>query len=212
MQSLIIKQRDFIFKKIFAAASNNDLLVSFLNSIIQYLQFCEPVTLENVKTNTLTTQNTSIFIPELLKNEIYHLNIKAPNQDVTLLLQHERTEDVYIRAFNFLAHMMLVPGERRATAILVLGENVTKRKSAINELVLTFQVKEPDRTGEKARVILIELPKFDYSDNSYSDDLASWLLFLQNPSLQDVHLIKSDKVKKALTLFKTNFCDLVIGV
>ena len=207
MQSLIIKQRDFIFKKIFAIESNNDLLISFLNSILQYLQFCEPGALENIGISTLPTTNTSVFIPEQRKNEIYYLNIKAPNQDVTLFLQHERTEDVYIRAFNFLAHMMLVPGNRRNTAILVLGENVTKRKSAINELSLTFQAKEPDRTGEKARVIFIELPKFDYSDNSYSDELVSWLLFLQNPSLQDAHLIKSDKVKKALTLFKTNFCN-----
>ncbi|MBQ9335393.1 MAG: PD-(D/E)XK nuclease family transposase [Alphaproteobacteria bacterium] len=207
MQSLIARQRDFIFKQIFAEEDNKDLLISFLNSVLQRLQFCEPEPLDNVEINTLSTQNTSIFIPELRKNEIYHLNIIAPNQNVTLLLQHDSTDDVYMRAFNFLAHMMLVPNDQKATAVLVFGENVTARKDAINELVLTFQVSEPDKTSDKARVIFVELPKFDYSDNSYSDELASWLLFLQKPSLQDDHLLKDDKVKTALNLLKTNFCN-----
>ena len=207
MQSLIARQRDFIFKQIFAEEDNKDLLISFLNSVLQRLQFCEPEALETIEINTLSTQNTSIFIPELRKNEIYHLNIIAPNQNVTLLLQHDSTDDVYMRAFNFLAHMMLVPNDQKATAVLVFGENVTARKDAINELVLTFQVAEPDKTSDKARVIFVELPKFDYSDNSYSDELASWLLFLQNPSLQDDPLLKDDKVKTALNLLKTNFCN-----
>jgi predicted transposase/invertase (TIGR01784 family) len=85
--------------------------------------------------------------------------------------------------------------------IWILGENVTSRQNAVSESYMTWQPNDPDPyeiMTDSARIIFIELPKFNPKNADAKDVLTAWLAFLKDPVLMDKVFLQDKTVQKAM--------------
>ena len=104
----------------------------------------------------------------------------------------------------------------KVISIWILGENVTQRQNAINNAYMTFEKDDKDpfeHLTDSARIIFVELEKFNPKNADMHDLLTGWLSFLKNPAFmdnsffQDIHVqaametlqyVSSDKVARQI--------------
>ena len=201
-------KNDFVFKLVFGDENNKNVLISFLNAVLRGQPKIVDVQILNNESS------------KLLKNGLgVRFDIKAKvakDTFVDIEIQCRNTHDIAERALQYLARMMtenvanddISDEERRdyhnpkVIGILVLGQNVTDRKSAISEACMMFKKSDLDDyqiMTEKARVIFIELKKFRSHTIDKQHMLDLWLSFLQNPENTKVQNIDED-VDQALKI------------
>lgn len=198
-------KNDFVFKQVFGAENNKNVLISFLNAILHGKPKIVDVQIQN---------NES---PKLVKNGVgVRFDIKAKITDDTFVdieIQCRNTHDVAERAIQYLARMLIENDTKnkknkklrneekqdyhypKVIGIWILGQNVTDRKSAINEACMTFKKNERDDyqiMSDKARVLFIELKKFKPKSIDKKHMLDLWLSFLQNPENAEVQNVDED--------------------
>lgn len=89
--------------------------------------------------------------------------------------------------------------------IWILGENVIKRQNAISDAYMTFQPSDPDPyqvMTDNARIIFIELPKFNPKKADSKNLLTAWLSFLKDPIFMDEVFLKVPEVYEAMDTLK----------
>ncbi|MDR0625409.1 MAG: Rpn family recombination-promoting nuclease/putative transposase [Holosporales bacterium] len=204
MSELLDPKMDYIFKTIFGTDDKKPLLISFLNALFKGKPYIKSVTLENTD------------IPKILKtSKASRLDIKATTDDGTKLdieIQCNNTGEIPQRAFHYLANMMpkVVPSGKsykgpNVIGIWILGENVTTRQNAISDAYVTFQPNPPDPyeiMTKSARIIFIELPKFNPKSADAKDLLTAWLAFLKDPVFIDSEFLQKNEIKEALDTLK----------
>lgn len=204
MLGLLDPKLDYIFKNIFGVEKNKRLLISLLNAILRDKPHIESVTLNNPEiTKILEEDKTS------------RLDVKAETDDGLLIdveIQCRNTGEIPARAFHYLANMMphvVKKNEsyRKANvmSIWILGENVTDRTNPISEAYMTFQPNSPDPyqiMTDNARIIFIELEKFNPITPNLQDMLTAWLLFLKNPVFLNDQYLKVEEIKDAMDTLK----------
>jgi predicted transposase/invertase (TIGR01784 family) len=204
MTNLLDPKLDYIFKNIFGKEKSKPLLISFLNSLFK----------GDPTIKTLQLDNTDIT--KILKQDkASRLDIKATSDDGTQLdieIQANNTGEIPHRAFHYLANMLptIVKSNEsykgpRVIGIWLMGENVTDRQSAISEAYMTFQPSGRDPyqiMTRNARLIFIELLKFNPKSADSRDLLTAWLSFLQNPSFMDESFLKIEEVREAMDTLK----------
>lgn len=204
MLGLLDPKLDYIFKNIFGVEKNKRLLISLLNAILRDKPHIESVTLKNPEiTKILEEDKTS------------RLDVKAETDDGLLIdveIQCRNTGEIPARAFHYLANMMphvVKKNEsyRKANvmSIWILGENVTDRTNPISEAYMTFQPNSPDPyqiMTDNARIIFIELEKFNPITPNLQDMLTAWLLFLKNPVFLNDQYLKVEEIKDAMDTLK----------
>ena len=189
-------KNDFVFKQVFGAEKNKNVLISFLNAVLHGEPKIVDVQIQN---------NES---PKLVKNGLgVRFDIKAKvtgDTFVDIEIQCRNTHDVAERAIQYLARMLVENSVRwnsiseeekqdyhypKVIGIWVLGQNITDLGDAVNEAFMTF--KRTDKhdyqiMSDKARIVFIELKKFipETIDRKHMLDL--WLSFLQNPENTEV--------------------------
>ncbi|MDR0630975.1 MAG: Rpn family recombination-promoting nuclease/putative transposase [Holosporales bacterium] len=200
MTALLDPKLDYVFKTIFGVDDRKPLLISFLNALFKGNPHIKDLTLENTD------------IPKILKtNKESRLDVKAKSDDGTLLdieIQCNNTGEITQRAFHYLSEMVPTAVQSgnsykgpHVIGIWILGENVTKRKNAVSEAYMTFQPNVPDPyevMTDSARIIFIELPKFNPKDADAKDLLTAWLAFLKDPVLMDRVFLQDETVKEAM--------------
>jgi predicted transposase/invertase (TIGR01784 family) len=200
MTQLLDPKLDYIFKTIFGAEDKKPLLISFLNALFKGCPYIKDLTLENTD------------IPKILKtNKASRLDVKATTDDGTKLdieIQCNNTGEIPQRAFHYLANMVpmtLQSGESyngpNVIGIWILGEAVTDRQNAISNAYMTFQPNFPDPyqiMTDSARIVFIELPKFNPKDADAKDLLTGWLSFLKDPVLMDRVFLQDKAVNEAM--------------
>lgn len=203
---------DYIFKQVFGAEKNKDLLISLINSILK----------GNPTVTDLQIRNTEIS--KILKgNRTIRLDIKAEvghQQYVNIEIQVRNTGEIIERAVQYLAEMLtenfreLTEEEKgsgmvqsykypKAIGIWIMGQNVTNRVNAVNEAGLSFAPTEMEKyeiLTDKLRIFFIELPKFHPQHIDRKNMLDVWMAFLNNPLNKEVEDIK--EVHKALDTLK----------
>jgi predicted transposase/invertase (TIGR01784 family) len=200
MTALLDPKLDYIFKTIFGQEDRKSLLISFLNALFKGTPTIKDITLEN-------TDITKI----LETNKASRLDIKATSDDGTKLdieIQCKNSGEIPQRAFYYLANMVPMTvhsGDSyhgpNVIGIWILGENVTKRQNAISDAYMTFQKNHPDPyqiMTDSARIIFIELSKFNPMNEDAKDLLTAWLSFLKDPVLMNDAFLEIREVKKAM--------------
>jgi predicted transposase/invertase (TIGR01784 family) len=204
MIDLLDPKLDYIFKNIFGTEKNKRVLLSFLNALLK----------GNPPIGDLTFDNTDIA-KILGEDKASRLDIKATADDGTKLdieIQVRNTGEIPQRAFHYLANMMPGVVKQRESyrgpnviGIWILGESVTDRQNAIGEAYMTFQPNDPDPyqiMTKNARIIFIELPKFNPKNADARDLLTGWLSFLKNPIFMDEAFLQVEEVKEAMNTLK----------
>jgi predicted transposase/invertase (TIGR01784 family) len=204
MINLLDPKLDYIFKTIFGKDDKKPLLISFLNALFKGKPHIKDITLENTDISKI-----------LETNKASRLDVKATTDDGTKLdieIQCKNTGEIPQRAFCYLANMVpmaLHSGESykgpSVIGIWILGQNVTQRYNAISDAYMTFQPNHPDPyqvLTASARIIFIELPKFNPKDADAADLLTAWLSFLKNPVFMDDAFLEIKEVKAAMEALK----------
>ncbi|MDR2794939.1 MAG: Rpn family recombination-promoting nuclease/putative transposase [Holosporaceae bacterium] len=204
MADLLDPKFDYIFKIIFGVDDKKPLLISFLNALFKGNPHIKSITLENPNIEKI-----------LEKDKASRLDIKATTNDGTKLdieIQIKNTGEIPQRAFHYLANMMprvVKAGKSykgpKVIGIWILGEDVTDRQNAISDAYMTFQPSDPDPyqiMTDSARIIFIELQKFNPKNADMHDLLTGWLSFLKNPIFMDESFLKVKEVKEAMETLK----------
>ena len=190
-------QKDYVFKQVFGQEKSKRVLISLLNAILR----------GNPKIEDITLMNTDV--PKLFEdNKNIRLDVRAKISNgrfVQIEIQSQDTGEIPERAIQCISNIMAehtyagTPGSRcrkalehdersyiypKVIAIWILGTNVTTRKGAIQEAMMTYQPTESDDyevMSDKARIIFIELCKAKPKNLNRQNMLDMWLAFLQNP-------------------------------
>ena len=185
-------KEDFVFKQVFGVEKNKNVLMSFLNAVLR----------GNPKIVDLELLNTDA--PKLVKDgKGIRLDVKAKVSDDTFCdieIQCRNSNDLPERAIQYLARMLNENAKKKDSdtqdyhypkviGIWILGENATKRKSAISEASMVFHKNDRDDyqiMSDKARVLFIELNKFKPNTIDKKNMLDLWLSFLKDPEAREL--------------------------
>ena len=178
---------DFAFKKVFGSNGSKDLLISFLNSVIEFDQH---------QTITDLTIVDPYSIPLLKGMKDTYVDVKAKLSDNTRviiemqILNHEGFEKriLYNAAKNY--SMQLKKGDHYSLLNPVIALTITDFILFKNsdELINRFKLIEKTHFIEYSddiELIFIELPKFLKTEPELSSIQDKWLYFIKNAGTLD---------------------------
>lgn len=190
--TLLSPKMDFIFKKIFGNEKNPEILISFLNSILQEI---DPIT-------NIEIRNSNIE-KEYLEDKYGRLDIKATTNRGELINIEIQVKNEY----NMIKRSLYYWG-RMYTGQLSSGEDyeLLQRTVCINILDFkyiddedyhtSYRIKNTKTTKDLTDLLelhFIELPKFQLCNEDI--ELEVWLEFIKNPISEVVR--KKEKSNKA---------------
>jgi predicted transposase/invertase (TIGR01784 family) len=202
-------KEDFVFKALFGTEENKKLLISLLNSILKGKPYINDLSLNN-------SELTKILEP----NKSSRLDILATSDDgikFNIEMQCRKTNNLPTRTLFYTSKLYTKDlkenedyNKTKVISIWLFGENVTDRKSAINEAYVTFQKNDKDPyeiMTNNLRIIYLELDKYIVSDENIKYKLSKWVDFLKDP----INLNKDtaedediDKARKTLEYISTS--------
>jgi len=173
---------DFAFKKVFGSADSKDLLISFLNSVIEF---------ENKRTITDLTIVDPYNIPMLKGMKDTFVDVKAQLNDGSRViiemqvLNHEGFEKrvLYNAAKNY--SVQLTKGDAYHLLNPVIALTITDfiLFEGSHELISHFKLLEKKQFIEYSddiELIFIELPKFNKTEAELATIQDKWLYFIKN--------------------------------
>lgn len=193
-KQLLNIQTDYVFKRVFGAEENKNVLRSFLNAVLKDHPHIESIELRNTEIPQFGDDGRGI-----------RLDIQArigPSEFIDVEIQCYATPDLKDRTVQYLAHMLVEHRDRtqessyshpRVIGVWVLGESCTDLPNPVNRAMMTFEATEQHGyrvLSDKAQVVFIELPKFRDDDSGLSEGAKAWLTFLTDPENQKAWRVK----------------------
>ena len=192
-------KEDFIFKMIFGTEENKSILISLLNSILKGKPNIKDLTLENNEISKIFKDSKSSRL------DILAVDDNGIKYDIEM--QCRKTKDISARAVYYASKLFTKDlkenddyNKSRVISIWIFAENVTDRKSAINEALMTFQPNEIDNydiLSDNIRIIYLELNKYKIDNKNINDKLTKWVDFLKNPIDLKIKTIEDKDIEKA---------------
>ena len=192
-------KEDFIFKMIFGTEENKSILISLLNAILKGKPNIKDLTLENNEISKIFKDSKSSRL------DILAVDDNGIKYDIEM--QCRKTKDISARAIYYASKLFTKDlkenddyNKSRVISIWIFAENVTDRKSAINEAFMTFQPNEIDNyeiMTDGLRIIYLELKKYLINSYNYYDKLTKWVDFLTNPIDLEKKTFEDEDIEKA---------------
>ena len=192
-------KEDFVFKALFGTEENKKLLISLLNSILKGKPYINDLSLNN-------SELTKILEP----NKSSRLDILATSDDgikFNIEMQCRKTNNLPTRTLFYTSKLYAKDlkknedyNKTKVISIWLFGENVTDRKSAINEAYVTFQKNDKDPyeiMTNNLRIIYLELDKYIVSDENIKYKLSKWVDFLKDPINLNKETVEDEDIKQA---------------
>ena len=192
-------KEDFIFKMIFGSEENKSILISLLNSILKERPYIKDVKLENNEISKIFKDSKSSRL------DILAVDDNGIKYDIEM--QCRKTKDIPNRAVYYASKLFTKDlkenddyNKSRVISIWIFAENVTNRKSAISEALMTFQPNKDDDyeiLTDNIRIIYLELRKYLINSYNYNDKLTKWVDFLTNPIDLEKKTFEDEDIEKA---------------
>ena len=192
-------KEDFIFKMIFGSEENKSILISLLNAILKWKPYIKDLTLENNEISKIFKDSKSSRLDILATDD------NGIKYDIEM--QCRKTKDIPNRAVYYASKLFTKDlkenddyNKSRVISIWIFAENVTDRKSAISEALMTFQPNKEDKyeiLTDNIRIIYLELNKYKIDDKNINDKLTKWVDFLTNPIDLEIKTIEDKDIEKA---------------
>jgi len=192
-------KEDFIFKMIFGSEENKSILISLLNSILKERPYIKDVKLENNEISKIFKDSKSSRL------DILAVDDNGIKYDIEM--QCRKTKDIPNRAVYYASKLFTKDlkenddyNKSRVISIWIFAENVTNRKSAISEALMTFQKNKDDDyeiLTDNIRIIYLELRKYLINSYNYNDKLTKWVDFLTNPIDLEKKTFEDEDIEKA---------------
>lgn len=202
MMTLLDPKNDIVFQKLFGIKENDQLLISFLNSIL---------TKHNNGKITSVALEERVLTADLISSEkLSILDIRVTtdtNAHINIEIQLINQYNMIRRTMFYLSKMILKQ--------LVKGDNYSELTKTITINILDFNYLDcedfhscyhyyEDTTQELltdiSEIHFIELPKFKKVKKDYTSKLHRWLSFLVNPRGEEIDMLKNDdtEIKEAM--------------
>ena len=195
-------KEDFIFKMIFGSEENKSILISLLNSILKERPYIKDVKLENNEISKIFKDSKSSRL------DILAVDDNGIKYDIEM--QCRKTKDIPNRAVYYASKLFTKDlkenddyNKSRVISIWIFAENISDRKSSISEIFPSFKGNEEDNWQvftENQRIIILELNKYQTTNENFKDLLTNWVNFIQKPEyLENNPLkIKNKELDKAI--------------
>lgn len=199
--SLMSPKVDFVFKKIFGNPDMPEIMISFLNAVLEYTG--------NDKIVSVHIEN-----PNIDKKSIYDkysiLDVRAKANDDTIIdieIQIANNYDMVKRTVYYLSKLI----EEQ----IFEGDDYTKLVKSITINLVDFKVVQNDRVHNSfmfkeietnelltdvAQIHFLELPKLSRNGIISNELLKDWLIFIENPDGKEISMIAEQvpEIKKAI--------------
>lgn len=193
---------DFGFKKIFGTNLNKELLVSFLNALLEGKEVIEDVSYLNTEhIGTQEYDRRAIF-------DVYCVNDKGERFIVEMQRGEQQFfKDRSIYYSSFAIREQAPKGEwdyelKAVYAICILNFEFYHRNEDVCQFIKLMNVKTNEVFYDKLTFIYLEMPKFDKQEDQLVTMLDKWMFVLKNLSKL---LIRPAALQEKVftTLFKT---------
>ncbi len=171
---------DFVFKRLFGDENNKDILISFLNAVI------EP----EDKIVSVDLKNTEI-VKKFKEDKAGSLDIKATtsnNEHINIEMQLNDEKNIVERILYYLAEIYSGQigsgGEYKdlERSVCIAITNFSHISNDLYHNVYRFRnIKTNEDLTKKQELHFIELPKFNHKDRDIDKDLVKWIEFIKNP-------------------------------
>ena len=183
---------DYVFKRIFGEKGDEDILMSLINSILK----------GNPTINELELLNTE-YPKEGFIRKGCHFDILAKTDNGTTInieMQYRNNKNINDRIMYYSDRIFVDEyksgdfyGTKKVISIWIFAENLTRRKNAISEIYPSFKGNKEDNWEvftENQRIIILELNKYQTTNENFKDLLTNWVNFLQEPEYLENNPLK----------------------
>lgn len=199
---LLPVKNDYVFAQLFGARSHKRVLVCLLNSILDGKPHIKSITLDPTEYKRKSPDGKSM-----------RLDIAATTDDGTRInieMQCYHIENIEDRAAFYqyqLQEKELRSGDDYSNvpnviSIWIVTENVNKRNTCCNEMVLMYKdngVDGVEIASEKLRHFVIELTKLEMTPKRFLNDMFTvWMRFIKDPASIPPEFLNIPEVKEAM--------------
>ena len=205
---------DYVFKRIFGEKGDEDILMSLINAILKGNPTIKELELLNTEYPKEGADRKGCRFDILAKTD----------NDVTINIEMQYRNDKYIsdRIIYYSDLLSLNKadsasenklsrnysggdfyGNKKVISIWIFAENLTRRKKAISEIFPTFKENGEDNwevVSENQRIIILELNKYQTTNDNFKDLLTNWVNFLKTPEYLENNPLKieNNELDKAI--------------
>ncbi|MDP4144094.1 MAG: Rpn family recombination-promoting nuclease/putative transposase [Bacillota bacterium] len=194
-------KNDVVFQKIFGSPENEDILISFLNALMEKT--------EKEKIKHIDYIDTKLSDIEAIDDKIGILDVRV----ITEKGVHINVEIQLINRYNMI-NRTLFYWSRLYSSQIKRGENYKELNKTITINILNFNYIEGEKfhttyhlyeDDEKSmltdllEVHFVELPKFLHEQPELNNSLNKWLTFLTKPE-KEVNEMGEPAIRKAITV------------
>ena len=193
---------DYVFKRIFGEKGSEDILMSLINAILKGNPVIKELELLNTEYPKEGTDRKGCRFDILAKTD----------NDVTINIEMQYRNDKYINdRIIYYSDRIFVDeykegdfyGNKKVISIWIFAENLTRRKKAISEIFPTFKENGEDNwevVTENQRIIILELNKYQMTNDNFKDLLTNWVNFLKTPEYLENNPLKieNNELDKAI--------------
>ena len=196
-QELMNPKVDFVFKSIFGNEKYPEILISFLNAVLN-----PP---EEKKIIKVKIENPNIDKMDI-EDKYSILDILATANDNTKIdieIQIKNNYDMIPRTIYYLSKLIegqMKEGEDynrilKSITINIVDFELLKSNKRVHNSFLFIEKETGEVLTDLAEIHFIELPKLKIEDINTEDLLSDWLLFIENPESEAIEMLKT-KIKE----------------
>ena len=202
MTKLLDPKNDVVFQKLFGMKNHKNILISFLNSILNLKgkNAIKDVEFEEKHLDVSLIASEKLSILDLHVTTETGINV---NVEIQLINQYNMIKRTIFYMSKILLSQ-LKKGEEysslnRTVTINILDFNYLEGENFIKNYAL-FEKETKEPLTDLLEYIFIELPKFIETNKDYNNKLHKWLTFLSNPTGEEIEeFMKTDgEIKEAM--------------
>ena len=183
---------DYVFKRIFGEKGDEDILMSLINSILKGNPTIEELELLNTE-----------YPKEGFIRKGCHFDILAKTDNGTTInieMQYRNNKNINDRIIYYSDRIFVDEyksgdfyGTKKVISIWIFAENLTEREEPISEIFPCFKKNKNDKWEvftENQKIIILELNKYQTTNENFKDLLTNWVNFLQEPEYLENNPLK----------------------
>ena len=199
---LLDPKNDYVFKRIFGEKGDEDILMSLINAILKGNPTIKELELLN------TEYPKEGFIRKGCQFDI--LAKTDNNVTINIEMQYRNNKNINDRIIYYSDRIFVDEyksgdfyGTKKVISIWIFAENISDRKEPISEIFPCYKENKDDKWEvftENKRIIILELNKYQITNDNFKDLLTNWVNFLKTPEYLENNQLKieNNELDKAI--------------
>ena len=204
---LLDPKNDYVFKRIFGEKGDEDILMSLINAILKGNPTIKELELLN------TEYPKEGFIRKGCQFDI--LAKTDNNVTINIEMQYRNNKNINDRIIYYSDRIFVDEyksgdfyGTKKVISIWIFAENISDRKEPISEIFPCYKENKDDKWEvftENKRIIILELNKYQITNDNFKDLLTNWVNFLKTPEYLENNQLKIENNELDKAIVKLTF-------